>query len=43
MAVNVSNPEDLRGASVVGSGGDKLGKIDEIYLTTRRPNRSGPR
>ncbi len=32
MAVNVGNPEDLRGASVVGSGGDKLGKIDEIYL-----------
>ena len=32
MAVNVTDPNQLRGASVVGAGGDKLGKIDEVYL-----------
>jgi len=32
MPVNVSNPEDLRGATVTTTGGDKLGKVDEVYL-----------
>ncbi len=32
MPVNVSNPEDLRGVEVTGAGGDKLGKVDEVYL-----------
>ncbi len=32
MAVDVTDPTELRGASVVGSGGDKLGKVDEVYL-----------
>ncbi len=32
MPMNITNPADLRGANVTGSGGDKLGKVDEIYL-----------
>lgn len=32
MPVNVTNPEELRGVSVNGSDGDKLGKVEEIYL-----------
>ncbi len=32
MAVNVTDPAELRGANVVGADGDKLGKVDEIYL-----------
>ena len=32
MTVNVSSPADLQGLTVVGSGGDKLGKVDEVYL-----------
>ena len=32
MAVNISDPSELRGVDVVGSGGDKLGKVDEVYL-----------
>ena len=39
MAVNVSDPGTLRGMSVLGSDGDKLGKVDEVYLDneTERP------
>ena len=32
MAVSINNPADLRGVTVTGSAGDKLGKVDEVYL-----------
>ena len=32
MPVNVTNPEDLRGVNVTTGAGDKLGKVDEVYL-----------
>lgn len=32
MTVNISNPQDLQGATVVGNDGEKLGKVEEIYL-----------
>ncbi len=32
MPVNVTDPGQLRGVNVVGSNGDKLGKVDEVYL-----------
>ena len=32
MAVNITDPAELRGVNVVGAGGDKLGKVDEVYL-----------
>ena len=38
MAVNVTDPAELRGASVVGSDGDKLGKVDEVYLDNETGN-----
>ena len=32
MAVNITDPSELRGVNVVGASGDKLGKVDEVYL-----------
>ena len=32
MAVNITDPGTLRGVNVTGQGGDKLGKVDEVYL-----------
>ncbi len=32
MAVNISDPAELRGLNVIGASGDKLGKVDEVYL-----------
>ncbi len=32
MPVNVNDPASLRGVNVNGTGGDKLGKVEEIYL-----------
>ena len=39
MAVNVSDPREMSGATVTGRGGEKLGKIDTVYLDneTQRP------
>ena len=39
MAVDVSDPTELRGADVTGSDGDKIGKVEEVYLDndTERP------
>ena len=39
MAVNVSDPRELSGATVTGSHGEKLGKVDTVYLDneTQRP------
>ena len=39
MAVNVSDPRELSGATVTGSHGEKLGKVDTVYLDneTERP------
>ncbi len=32
MPVNISNPADLRGVTVADGLGDKLGKVEEVYL-----------
>ncbi|SDQ64199.1 DUF2382 domain-containing protein [Quadrisphaera sp. DSM 44207] len=32
MAVSISDPAQLRGATAYGSDGDKLGKVDEVFL-----------
>jgi uncharacterized protein (TIGR02271 family) len=39
MAVNISDPTQLHGLTVTGQGGEKLGKVDGIYLDndTQRP------
>jgi uncharacterized protein (TIGR02271 family) len=39
MAVNISDPTQLHGLTVTGPGGEKLGKVDGIYLDndTQRP------
>ena len=39
MAVNVSDPRELSGATVTGDHGEKLGKVDTVYLDneTQRP------
>jgi uncharacterized protein (TIGR02271 family) len=39
VPVNVSNPEELRGVAVNGSGGDRLGRVEDVYLDndTGRP------
>jgi uncharacterized protein (TIGR02271 family) len=39
MAVNLSDPREMTGANVVGHDGEKLGKVDNVYLDndTARP------
>ena len=39
MAVNISDPREMSGADVTGRNGEKLGKIDTVYLDneTQRP------
>jgi uncharacterized protein (TIGR02271 family) len=39
MSVNLSDPRELNGANVTGRNGEKLGKVDNVYLDndTQRP------
>jgi uncharacterized protein (TIGR02271 family) len=34
MAINISDPTQLHGLTVTGQGGEKLGKVDGVYLDT---------
>ena len=39
MSIDISDPRELTGAAVTGRDGDKLGKVDDVYLdnATERP------
>ena len=39
MAVNITDPRQMTGADVTGRGGEKLGKVETVYLDneTQRP------